>query len=406
MAHTTILALVMAGGAGGRLGPLTEVRAKPAMPVAASYRLIDIPLSNCVHSGISDVWVIEQFQPQTLNDQLANGRPWDLDRTYGGLRIMPPHIGTAEGGWHRGNADAIFRNRRFIREFAPEIVVVLSADHVYTLDYRQVVAAHRERPADVTVVTTRRPIQQASRHGVVVADEQGKITAFASKPEQPPSDVVATEVFVYSAGPLLDLIDELAAARQAEEGEEAALHDFGDELLPVLVDRGRAYAYPLDGFWRDVGTVSSYWRCHMDLLAPEPPIALDDPAWPIRTVGIQRMPARIGESARIAASMVAPGGWVHGEVERSVLGPGVIVEVGAAVRESVIFEDTVIRAGAIVERAIVDSRVDVGPGARVGAAGAETEEGEALDRELVVVGQGVRIAASARVQPGERLDPR
>jgi glucose-1-phosphate adenylyltransferase len=248
------------------MAPLTDVRAKPAMPIAGSYQLIDIPLSNCVHSGLSDVWVVEQFQPQALNDHLANGRPWDLDRTYGGLRIMPPHVGTAEGGWHQGNADAIHRNRRFIREFDPEIVLVLSADHLYTLDYQTAIAAHREQQADVTVVTTRRPIQHASRHAVVVADTQGTITRFAYKPKNPPGDTVAAEIFVYSADPLLDLIDELVARKQAAEGEDASLGDFGDEVLPALVDQGRACAFPLPGYWRDVGTVSSYWTCHIELL--------------------------------------------------------------------------------------------------------------------------------------------
>jgi len=405
MARAKVLALVMAGGAGGRMGPLTAVRAKPATPVVASYRLIDIPLSNCVHSGVSDVWVIEQFQPQALNDHLANGRPWDLDRTYGGLRIMPPHVGTAEGGWHQGNADAIYRNRRFLREFAPEIIIVLSADHVYALDYQDVIAAHRERPADVTVVTTRRPIAQASRHGVVVAGADGKITDFVSKPERPPSDTVAAEIFVYSAPALLDLIDELAAGKEAEAGEEAALGDFGDELLPALVERGRAFAFPLPGYWRDVGTVSSYWSCHMELLAPSPPLALDDPAWPIRTYGVQRRPAWIAETARIAESLVAPGAQVHGTVERSVIGPGVVVEAGAVVRDSIIFEDTVIGGGATVERAIVDSEVRIGERARVGGPGPHEEEGEALDRELVVVGQGSRVAAGQAVAPGARLDP-
>lgn len=404
MARSKILTIVMAGGAGSRMAPLTDVRAKPAMPLAGTYRLIDIPLSNCVHSGLTDVWVVEQFQPQGLNDHLSNGRPWDLDRTYGGLRIMPPHQGTAEGGWHQGNADALARNRRFIREFAPELILVLSADHLYTLDYGSAVEAHRSQPADVTIVTTRRPIEHASRHAVVVADAGGKVTGFAYKPDEPPSDVVATEVFVYSAEPLLALLDELSARKEAEQGEQA-LSDFGDELLPAMVEQGRAFAFPLPGYWRDLGTVSSYWSCHMDLLAAEPPITLDHPDWPIFTYGTQRLPARILASARIGQSLIAPGCRVHGQVERSVLGPGVVVEEGATVRDSVLFGDTVVKAGAVVERAIVDSFVQIGERARVGAPGDLTEEGEELDKQLAVVGQRARVANGARVAPGERLAP-
>jgi glucose-1-phosphate adenylyltransferase len=361
MGKPRVLTLVMAGGAGSRMSPLTEARAKPALPFGGIYKLIDFPLSNSVHSGLSDVWVIEQFQPQALNDHLANGRPWDLDRTYGGLRIMPPHVGTEEGGWHQGNADAIYRNRRFIREFNPDIVLVLSADHIYTFDYQIAIAAHLKRDAGVTMVPTQRPREQAKRHGVIQADGQGKVTDFAYKPEQPASETVATEIFVYNAQVLLETIDELMAQKNGgTDGDEAALKDFGHELIPALTQQGRAYAIPMDGYWRDVGTISSYWMGHMDLFRPTPPLNLDNPAWPILTYGVQRLPARIEDTAQIAQSLIAPGCHIRGRVERSVLGPGVVVEAGATVRDSVIFENVVIAAGATVERAIVDSEARIG----------------------------------------------
>ncbi|GAB4189537.1 MAG: glucose-1-phosphate adenylyltransferase family protein [Roseiflexaceae bacterium] len=399
MARTKILTLVMAGGAGGRMDLLTDVRAKPALPVAGVYRLIDIPLSNCVHSGLSDIWIVEQFQPQTLNDHLANGRPWDLDRTYGGLRLLPPFTGTSESGWHRGNADALYRNRRFIREFAPDLLLVLSADHLYKLDYWRAIDMHLSSNADVTMVTAQVAREQAGRFGNVRVDAQGRVSEFAYKPDQPLGETVTAEVFVYRCERVMDLIDELASGGAAER--EEGLGDYGHNLLPALVRDGRAYALPLDGYWRDVGTIESYWQAHMDLLDPEPPLDLDDPRWPILTYGTQRLPARIVDTARIDQSLIAPGCRVAGTVERAVLGPGVVVEPGAVVREAVIFGDTRVAAGARVERAIVDSGVQIGTDARVGALG----KGQPLDQQIVLVGQGARIAQGAQIAPGARIKP-
>jgi glucose-1-phosphate adenylyltransferase len=404
MPSAKILALIMAGGAGTRMDLLTERRAKPALPYAGVYRLIDFPLSNCAHSRITDVWVIEQFQAHTMNDHLANGRPWDLDRTYGGLRIIQPHTGTPEGGWHHGNADAIYRNRRFIREFEPDLLLVLSADHIYKLDYRKVIDAHTGGEAEVTLVTTRVPIEQAGRFGVVRVDSGGKMVDFAYKPDKPDSDIVTTEVFVYNARTLLDTIDELAEQASTGEDSDASLKDFGHELLPRLVERGRAYAYPLDGYWRDVGTIASYWESHMDLLAPDPPIDLDEPGWPILTFGVQRLPARIEEPARIARSLVSPGCVVHGQVIRSVLSPGVVVEQGAVVRDSVLLPGCVVEAGAWLVRAIVDGGAHIGAGARVGATGGAAAD-EEVEKTITLVGQNAKIPPGAHIPAGGRVEP-
>lgn len=395
MARSKILALVMAGGAGGRMDLLTDARAKPALPYAAVYRLIDIPLSHCVHSEINDVWVFEQFQAHTLNDYLANGRPWDLDRTYGGLRVLPPETGLEEGGWHQGNADAIYRSRRFIREFAPDLLLVLSSDHIYRLDYRDVVDAHRQGNADVTLVTTQVPIEQASRFGTVQTGPQGKVTEFAYKPETPKSNTVTTEVFVYDAKKLLDTIDELAEDAR-DEHDEVNLQDFGHLLLPRMVQLGRVYSYPLEGYWRDVGTIDSYWQSHMDLLEDSPPFDLDARGWPILTYGAQRMPARVFSTARIDRSLIAPGSIVRGQVERSVLGPGVVVEAGAAVRNSIVFANTVIRPDAVVEYAIVDSDAEIGQAAGVGGANDKKSE-------IALVGLAAHVPAGDTVPAGGRF---
>ena len=415
MERPKILTLILAGGEGGRLELLTAERAKPAMPFAGSYRLIDFPLSNAVHSDLTDVWVLQQYQPHTIGELLANGRPWDLDRNRGGLMTITPHTGTTGSGWHHGNADAIHRNRSLIREFRPDLVVVLSADHVYQLDYRLVIEAHQARDAGVTIVTTEVPQESAGRFGVLDVDDDGRVTRFAYKPDEPFSGTVTTEVFVYDAAVLLDTLEQLAAEASAdgdgddgaEEQDGPSLQDFGHGLLPRLVDAGRAYAYPLGGYWRDVGTVESYWEGHMDLLDDRPGGAdgpggldLDDPDWPILTVGHQRMPARLTGSATVTESLVAPGCVVRGVVERCVLAPGVVVEEGAEVRFSVIMRDTTIGRGAVVEGAVVDSNVEIGADVRLGAVP------DAAAPEITLVGRGAQIADGTDVAPGARVEGR
>ena len=367
-----ILALVLAGGAGGRLGVLTQRRAKPALPFGGVYRLIDFPLSNCHASRVSDVWVLQQYNPGELSAHVANGRPWDLDRTYGGLRVVHPSVGSQdEEGWYRGNADALFRNRAEIRAFEADFVLVVSADHVYRLDYRTVVESHAERGADATLVTTRVSREEASRFGTVVADGDGRVGRFAYKPEEPETDVVTTEVFVYTASTLLAALDELGEA----DTDGAGLDDFGDELIPRLVRDGAVFAYPHEGYWRDVGTIESYWQAHMDLVGDDPPIRLDDPGWPILTRAHARAPARI-DGGRLESSLVSPGTVVEGDVSRSVLGPGVRIGRGAEVRDSILFEDVEIGPGAVVERAIVDARERVEREAHVGCPAEITVVGE------------------------------
>jgi glucose-1-phosphate adenylyltransferase len=375
MNRPRVLAVVLAGGEGSRLGPLTDERAKPALPFAGIYRLIDFPLSNCLHSGIGDVWVIQQYEPHELTKQLANGRPWDLDRTRGGLRILHPYLGDSESGWYEGNADAIYSNRQVIADQDPDVLLVLSADHVYKLDYSDVVAHHLDSGAAVTMVTTSVAKEEASRYGVVRVDGDKRITEFEYKPDAPGSDVITTEVFAYEARSLLRTLDELA-----EEGDGSSIRDFGHELLPRLVDEGAARAFELDGYWRDVGTIDSYWEAHMELLADEPPLTLDDPAWPILTTGLQRPPARIEGSATIDGCLVAGGAYVRGTVARSVIGPGAVVEEGAEVRDAVLLHDSYVGARARVTRAIVDEEANVGEGTVVGGTDEITVVAARLER--------------------------
>ncbi len=404
MRETKILAMVMAGGAGGRMELLTEQRAKPVLPFAGVYRLIDFPLSNCLHSGLTDVWIVEQFHPQSLTDHVSNGRPWDLDRTYGGMRLLHPHLGTEQGGFHEGNADAVYRNKAVVRDFDPDILVVMSADHVYKLDFNKPIERHLERNAEVTMVTTVVKHDDPTRFGLVEVNGDGGITDYRYKPDHPFGDIAATEVFIFDARRLLDQVEGLGGQ---DNDEEQSLADLGDDVLPELVSDCRAVEYRLEGYWRDVGTIDSYWRAHMDLLSPEPELNLDDPAWPILTLGGQRPAAHIYESARTDNSLVSSGCKVAGTIVDSVLGRGVIVEEGARVSNSVVLHDAVIERGATVETAIVDTGARIGSGANVGALSeAEPEEGEGTGispEHITLIGMNASVAMDERVERGSRV---
>lgn len=385
MARSRILLFVLAGGAGGRLDLLTDHRAKPAVPFGGAYRLIDFPLSNAHHSGIDDVWVVQQFHPVSIADHLANGRPWDLDRTDGGLLLLHPHQGDEREGWHQGTADALWRQAPLIRDYDPEHLVVVSADAVYTLDYRSVVEAHAASGADVTMVTTRRPLEEAGRYGVVQASADGRIVDYAYKPDEPASDVVTTEVFVFTPGRLLSVLEDLA--------DDGGLEDLGHAALPRLVKDGDAREFRMSGYWRDVGTVPAYLDAHLELASPEPPLRLDDPAWPILTANPVLGSAFVAADAALADAVLGPSARVGGVVRRSVVSAGAVVEAGAFVEDSVLLPGAVVRSGARVTRSIVDSSATVGAGAVLGAPGGEP----------VLVGWRASVPPGTTLEPGARF---
>jgi len=379
MAHPRTLVLVLAGGAGSRLELLTHSRAKPAVPYAGHYRLVDVVLTNCRHSGLSEVWLTQQTNPVSLTDHLNGGRPWDLDRTRGGLLVLAPREDkdTGKGGFAQGTADVLWRHTELIRDFAPDALVVVSSDAVYALDYEVVVRDHLESGAQVTMVTTRVDPDDASRYGVVQV-EDGRITDYAYKPEEPAGDLVTNEVFVFDPGTVLDLLDELGEAAGNE-----GLEDLGDQVLPRLVEAGKAREHRLAGYWRDLGTIDAYWAAHMDLLADPPPFDPGDPSWPLLTVGGHRRPARVRAGAELTDALLSPSADVAGVVRRSVLSPGVVVEAGAEVEDSVLLPDVVVRAGATVRRAVLDEGVEVQGGCTIGGDG---------DGDIVVVGRGETVS--------------
>ena len=349
-----ILALILAGGKGGRLGLLTDNKAKPVMPFGGSYRLIDFALSNCVNSRISDVWVIEQYELHSLNEHLASGRPWDLDRTYGGLQVLPPFENDSDkDGFAEGNADAIYRHIDFIGEFKPDILIVLSADHVYKMDFRDAIETHLRTKASVTMVTTRVPKgESASRFGTVKVSKDGRIAKFDYKPDQPESDFITTEVFVYDAKVLIESLKSLNKTKEK-------IKDYGHELLPYLVEQGNAFEHRHNGYWHDVGTIESYWRTQMDLLDEEGNLFFDDADWKITTLAAQRVPAFIFQSANVNNSLISSGCRVRGRVSRSILSAGVNVETGAEISDSIVLPNATIEKNVKLRRVIVDTATRV-----------------------------------------------
>lgn len=352
---------MLAGGAGSRLRPLTDRRAKPALPCAGMYRLIDVALSNVANSGLDEVWVIEQYEPHALNDHLANGRPWDLDRTHGGLRILPPFQGHDDNDGDEalasGNADAILQHIDLLESRGPDVVVTMSADHLYRLDVRDVLDTHWEAAADLTIVTTDMPSDDdPTRYSWVTVAGDGTVRDFAYKPERPTGDRICTEVFAFATPALVETL------RALDDGGSAG--DYGDRLVPDLVRAGNVVEHRMDGYWRDVGTLGSFHRAHMELLADKPPLRVDDPEWPFLTASVIGGPARLVDGAEVARSLLSPGCRVEGSVSDSVLGRNVVVAAGATVTSSVVLDDAIIGPGTDVRDAIVDIGITLDKDAR------------------------------------------
>lgn len=394
-----VLAVILAGGEGERLSILSALRAKPAVPFAGKYRIIDFTLSNCVNSEITDVIVLTQYNPRSLNDHIGAGRPWDLDRNLGGVRILQPYITRGRTtDWYRGTADAVRQNLNVLEQNGADTVVVLAGDHVYKMDYRPFIAVHRRRRADVTIAVRPVPTDDAHRFGILALDPEDRVVDWQEKPARPKSNLASMGIYVFSRRALVGWLG----------GER---DDFGRDVIPAMLERGtRVIGYRYDGYWQDVGTVHSYWQAHMDLLDERPELDLYDRHWLIHTRSEERAPAKVGPTASVHRSLVSHGCVIYGTVERSVLSPGVRVEVGAVVRDSIVMFDAIIRAGAVVDRAILDKEVSVGPNAVIGEGTDETPNrtdprlntGITLVGKRAVVPRGARIGRNVRVDEGVR----
>ena len=402
-----VLALVQAGGQGSRMDVLTRERAKPALPFGGVHRLIDFALSGLVHADIADVWVSLEYQVTSLDDYLSGGRPWSLDRNRGGFRRMVPQTGTGpatESGFAHGNGDLLLRMSAGLETFGAPTLVVCSADHIFNMDLGPVIDEHIASGRVATVLTSEVTKKDAADNVVVLADSRGTVTGIEHKPSRPSSGTVATEVFIYDTAVLLETLRTLRAelAGDQDDDGDSGLGDFGEHLLPRLVETGRVGAVPMTGYWRDVGQPGLYLQSHRDLLVGKVDV-FDHPSRPVISHWPDRPAGRVRASGSLSDSLISPGCDVAGEVIGSVLGPGVIVEKGAFVRDSVLLEDCVVRAGAHVQTAVLDERCEVATGARVGA---DPSVRLARDEDVVLAGRDSRlsgdVAAGARLEPGSR----
>jgi glucose-1-phosphate adenylyltransferase len=391
------LALVLAGGDSPALSVLTAERTEAAVPFAGKFRIIDFPLSNCVNSGIYNVGVLTQYRPRSLHAHLGVGRPWDLDRAQGGLRILHPSPTPEGGGWQRGTADAVRYNLDLIEDAPIDAVLLLAGDHVYKMDYAPLLQLHEERGADLTMAVRSVSPHDAHRYGIVTMGGDLRVDRFEEKPRRASSNLASMGIYVFRRDFLIELL---------RGGQE---QDFGRHLLPRVVSRAKTYGYNFQGYWADVGTVQAFYEANLALLAETPALDLYDPEWVIHTASADRAGVEIGATARVENSLLSDGCQVHGTVERSVLSPGVYVAEGATVRDSILMGDAWVGPGAVVDRAIVDEGARIGANAVVGDGDAATPNQEAPERlntGLTLVGAQARIPDGVTIGRNTAIRPR
>lgn len=385
------VAMLLAGGQGSRLYALTQNVAKPAVPYGGKYRLIDFPLSNCTNSGIDTVGVLTQYQPLVLNDYIGSGQPWDLDKMNGGVHVLPPYETSAGASWYEGTANAIYQNMSFIERYNPEYVIVLGGDHIYKMDYSKMVDFHIANKADSTIAVFEVSLEEASRFGVITCNDDMSVAKFTEKPAEPDSTLISMGIYVFTWEKLRKYLIE-------NENDNTGSKDFGKDIIPsMLANQERLFAYPYEGYWKDVGTLDSLWEANMDLLSPSVPLDLYDPSWKIYSRNNNLPPQYVGENANIENSMIAEGSKIDGNVDFSVIFSGVTIEEGATVNYSIIMPGSVIKSGAVVEYAIVGEDCVIESGAKIG-----TSPENISDRDnwgIAVVGHNVTVSEGKSVEP-------
>jgi glucose-1-phosphate adenylyltransferase len=390
------LVMIMAGGASEDLSVLTAVRAEPAIPFGGKFRIIDFPLSNCVNSNLYNVALLTQYMPRSLNDHVGVGKPWDLDRSVGGVRLFQPYLGPGQSGWQRGTADAVRYNLDFMEEQRVDTVLILAGDHIYKMDYRPMLNFHQQMRADATLAVRRVSPFETHRFGIVSVDNEMQVTGFKEKPRRSRETLASMGIYVFRAEALKEIL------------ADPKLNDFGRDVLPAILRTHKVGAYTFEGYWADVGTLQAYWESNMALLAETPALDLYDPQWVIHTRSEEQPPVQIGANAWVGGNLLSNGCIIEGVVERSVLSPGVRVAAGAAVRDSVIMNDTVIEANAKVERAIIDKEVRIGEGAEI-CYGVDNVPNrhfpDRLNTGLSVVGKRARIPAGVKIGHNAIINP-
>ena len=382
--------MLLAGGQGSRLGVLTRHRAKPAVQYGGKYRIIDFPLSNCVHSGIDTVGVLTQYQPLELNSYIGTGASWDLDNLTGGAYVLPPYVkGGEKGEWYSGTANAIYQNIYFIERYNPKYIVVLSGDHIYKMDYAKMIDFHEKNSADATIAVIKVPMEEASRFGIMNTDSDLRINEFEEKPKVPKNNMASMGVYVFTWEVVKKYLEE-------DANNPNSSNDFGKNIIPAMLNGGeKLFAYPFEGYWKDVGTVDSLWDANMDLLSDSPDLDLSDASWRIYSRNPNMPPQYVAKSADIKRSIITEGCSVYGTVRNSVLFAGVEIEEGAIVEDSIIMAETVIKKGSVVRRAIIDENTVIGQNAVIGE----------KDGKIAVIGSGCTVLNGACIKNGAMIDP-
>ncbi len=383
------VAMLLAGGQGSRLYALTQSMAKPAVYFGGKYRIIDFPLSNCVNSGIDTVGVLTQYQPLELNEYLGNGQPWDLDRMYGGVHVLPPYQKATGSDWYKGTANAIYQNINFIERYDPEYVLILSGDHIYKMDYAKMLAQHKEKEADITIAVLEVPKEEASRFGIMTCDAEGRIVKFTEKPKNPDSTLASMGIYIFTWEKLKKYLIEDEANPESE-------NDFGKNIITsMLADQQKLYAYNFEGYWKDVGTIDSLWESNMDLLDPNVPFDVWDKEWKIYSRTLNSPPQYVSDKGKVENSMISEGCVVDGNIDFSVLFQNVVVEEGAIVKDSIIMPNTVVKKGAVIEYAIIGEGCTIEAGAKIGERPEAVED--SANWGIAVIGNNLSVCANAKV---------
>ena len=400
MVSKDCVAMILAGGQGSRLGALTKNVAKPAVPFGGKYRIIDFPLSNCVHSGINTVGVLTQYQPLELNRYIGNGNPWDLDRSHGGVYVLPPYQSAKAGEWYTGTANAIYQNLSFLESFKPENVLILSGDHIYKMHYGEMLKAHKESGAAVTIAVMPVPWEEASRFGIMNVDEEGTITDFEEKPAEPKSNLASMGIYIFT-------YEVLKKYLEADERDPSSANDFGKNIIPTMLENGeKMVSFRFEGYWKDVGTIHSLWEANMDLVDQPPKFDLNDRSWSIYSRNMALAPHYVGQNAKITNSTVTEGCFIDGEIKHSVIFGGVELGEGSVVSDSVIMPGAKIGKNVVIEKAVIGADAVIGDGAKVGVNSSDDNKyaSKLCTNDLVLIESGAEVGVEEDICKGSMVE--
>lgn len=400
MVSKDCVAMILAGGQGSRLGALTKNVAKPVVPFGGKYRIIDFPLSNCVHSGINTVGVLTQYQPLELNRYIGNGNPWDLDRSHGGVYVLPPYQSAKAGEWYKGTANAIYQNLSFLESFKPENVLILSGDHIYKMHYGEMLKAHKESGAAVTIAVMPVPWEEASRFGIMNVDEEGTITDFEEKPAEPKSNLASMGIYIFT-------YEVLKKYLEADERDPSSANDFGKNIIPTMLENGeKMVSFRFDGYWKDVGTIHSLWEANMDLVDQPPKFDLNDRSWSIYSRNMALAPHYVGQNAKITNSTVTEGCFIDGEIKHSVIFGGVELGEGSVVSDSVIMPGAKIGKNVVIEKAVIGADAVIGDGAKVGVNSSDDNKyaSKLCTNDLVLIESGAEVGVEEDICKGSMVE--